>query len=110
MTQIVVLFILAVSAFVGGIFLQIWLSQRKSQWAGLLLPVCAFLIGFYFFFYAVLPSAGVESDNIVAAFLIFLACNIPTAVYLSIYFACRYKMREDEELERINKKDNHKSK
>lgn len=74
---------------VGCIFLQIFLAKRVSRWPGLILPAatlgCSLL--------AVLGVAvydGMSGGEILLAVgIIFVITNVPTLVFLAIYFACR---------------------
>ncbi|MBR0597627.1 hypothetical protein [Sinanaerobacter chloroacetimidivorans] len=97
---IILLLILA-----GGILLQIFLSKRESRWPGLILP-------FLFFGYSLLMVFslavydGMSSWDIFAMLVsTFLLSNIPTLIYLGIYFACREKYKRKKELGKMNIQD-----
>ena len=92
----------------GAILLQIFLSRRASRWPGLLLPGVTF-------FYSLVMLLSVAAYNgmgdngmegAVAALLSVLVMgNIPTAVLLGIYFACRGRERVKKELNKMNSQD-----
>ena len=75
--------------FIAIICLQIFLSNRKNKWAGLILPLLCFL------FTALIvpinmaaPATGINMNyiNLVIAFVIL---NIPTIIFMTIYCVCR---------------------
>lgn len=82
---------------------EIWLARREKRWPGLVLPGLAFLRGMaktILFYAACEPS----SMALGAAVLEFVLDNIPTAVLLAVYAACREyrgrKRRRAQELDR----------
>lgn len=85
---------------VGAIFLQIFLARRESAWPGLILPLLCLL-------YTVLLILGISGEGMsgwdifAAAAGTFLIGNIPTAVYLLIYFLCRRERGRKKELEKM---------
>lgn len=90
---------------VGGIFLQIFLSKKKSRWFGLILPAITFL-------YSLLMVLGVAvydgmsgREIFILIASTFLISNIPTIVLLGIYFGCREKVRLRAQLEKMNIQD-----
>lgn len=117
---------------VGAIFLQIFLSRRKSKWFGLILPTICLL----FSLIAVLnvpvytsgeltmqqiaPDGTVVEESVIeqhkqpivgngtAIFqmlVVFLLYNIPTAILLTVYFACRENIKKRSQLEKMNIQD-----
>lgn len=103
------LFIIVIFAL--SILLQIYLS-KQNKWSGLVIPGICLLLSivpilntpaYYNSTKTVIEKNGevisevVTKDNangdlaIGSLVLLFLVCNIPTAVYLAIYFACRGK-------------------
>lgn len=89
----------------GGIFLQIFLSKKKSRWFGLILPAITFL-------YSLLMVLGVAvydgmsgREIFILIASTFLISNIPTIVLLGIYFGCREKVRLRAQLEKMNIQD-----
>ena len=96
------LFVLLMLA-AAGVLLQIFLSRRESKWPGLILPG----IGFLFSLVAVLNVAAVGSagETIKAILLVLVLYNVPTAVLLAIYLACREKFRKRREMDKMNIED-----
>jgi len=86
----------------GVILLQIYLSKRESKWPGLLLPGISFLISFIYPLNMAIPAVG---GIVVALILGWLLANIPTAVLLAIYFACRGKQRRKKQLDKMSIQD-----
>ena len=129
---VVVLLCLAFLVFLAGsIWLQIFLSKKQNKWLGLIIP----LICFAFSIMAVLSLAmytntaitsltdvndGAKlSDKITiihsekssmfsmlaTVVPVFLISNIPTIIFLAIYFACREKLKLRTELDKMNIQD-----
>lgn len=88
---------------VGGVLLQIFLSQRENRWPGLVLPLLTLLSSL------LLPlnvmDTGSVSKNILAVVVTLLAGNIPTLVLLAIYWAAREKLRVRDQMEKMGKQD-----
>jgi hypothetical protein len=116
------LFLLVVAA--GAIVLQVFLSKKESKWLGLILPVISFgislivLLGFPLFAVystevsmngAVVEQAVSQTDGlstiIGAVVYLFVLYNIPTAVLLAIYAACRGKRKQQRDLEKMSVQD-----
>lgn len=92
-------------AMAGIIILQVFLSKRESKWPGLVLPVLAFLFGLLYPLNMVAPSEGVTVGFIFQMILVWLLGNIPTIVFLAIYFGCRGKQRRNRQLDKMNIQD-----
>ena len=88
---------------VGGIWLQIFLSKKESKWAGLILPIVSFCISLIFVLNV--ANIGEPSAVIVTIITAFLLCNIPTAVLLAIYAACRGKRKKQRALDKMSVQD-----
>lgn len=103
MTRVATTLLLFLALLVGGILLQIFLSKRKSKWPGLILPAVTFLWSLVL----VLNAAAFDSLAQAAAtvLMVFILGNIPTAVLLGIYFACREKRRKRSELDKMKLSD-----
>ena len=80
--------ILAFAFLIGIVLLQIFLSRTERKWPGLILPVISFLFGFLYPFNM---SAGAPIWQV---FFVWLLGNIPTIIFLAIYFACRPKRKQ----------------
>lgn len=89
----------------GMVVLQVFLSKRELRWPGLVLPAIAFLFGLLYPLNMVAPAEGVSAGFIVQMFVVWLLGNIPTALLLAIYFACRKKQRRDRQLDKLNIQD-----
>lgn len=116
---------------VGIVWLQIFLSRKQNKWAGLVIPFICFLVSIIFVFSlpsykystitnvtktfeganvvqetsqlpAVKPSVG---EILTLAVPVFIYTNIPTLIFLGIYFAFREKRKINLELEKMNIQD-----
>ena len=87
----------------GVVLLQVFLSKRESRGPGLVLP----LISFLYALVLVLNAAYFVSmaHAVLTTVLVFVIGNLPTAVLLAIYFACREKRKKRDELERMRIED-----
>jgi hypothetical protein len=87
----------------GSIVLQIFLSRRENRLLGLLLPIIALLISFMY----VLGVAdfGDTASTVMAMISVFVFANIPTAIFLVIYFACRERYGRKRNLDRMKSQD-----
>ena len=79
---------LAFAFLIGIVLLQIFLSRTERKWPGLILPIISFLFGFLYLYNM---SAG---TLIWQVFFVWLLGNIPTIIFLAIYFACRPKRKQ----------------
>jgi cytochrome bd-type quinol oxidase subunit 1 len=127
MTRTIEVMIIVLLVFgVGGIWLQIFLSKKESKWAGLILPIITFGISLTALLGGLLFSArtGITtttvngeiieqttkqianmSSIIGSAICIFILYNIPTAVLLAIYAACRGKRNRQRALDKMSVQD-----
>ena len=96
-TIVLLIFLLVFVA--GGVLLQICLSRREGKWPGLVLPVLSFLYSLVMAFSAVAYNGTIPWGPILASLIL---GNIPTALLLVIYFACREKFRKRSELDKMN--------
>lgn len=117
---------------VGGILLQIFLSKRKNKWLGLILPLLCLLFSIIpvlsvpmytsgeLTMQQLAPDGTVIEENIIEqhqqpivnsgsaifqVIIIFLLYNIPTAILLVVYFACRESIKKNSQLEKMNIQD-----
>jgi hypothetical protein len=127
--------VMIVGLGLGSIILQIYLSNMQSKWPGLILPIVTFLISLIFILNigvtwdmgetvsrTMMESGGLamqqadpdttiinQPPNVRAAIAAiastFLIANVPTAVFLVIYFAAREKHRIRAQLEQMNVQD-----
>lgn len=115
MKNAVVLFFVWVLVTAGAIYLEFRLAKTASKWPGLVLPIVTFLYSLLVLFAFASPdSIGPQGSvgpvaSIVGAsvsfFFAFLIANIPTFVFLAIYFAVREKKKRDEQMEKMHIKD-----
>lgn len=81
--------------FAGLIGLQVFLSRRKNKWLGLIFPLLCVTFSVVTILLSVSPSW----------FPTALIMNIPTIIFLVIYFACREQFKKSNELEKMNIQD-----
>lgn len=126
---VIIVLLLYIAFIVFLIRLQIKLSQAKEKWKGLLMPV----VFFVFSVMMVLGSASFYQTSITSQIFdeegkityehkettggklslgaalstlpIFVLGNIPTGVFLAIYFVQRSKLKPQEEINRMNIQD-----
>lgn len=90
---------------VGTIFLQIFLSKKKSKWLGLILPTITFLYSLLMIFSIAVFEGMTGGETFMLIASTFLISNIPTIVLLGIYFGCRKKMKLRSQLDKMNIQD-----
>ena len=95
--------IILLAACAGIIVLQIFLSKKESKWAGLILPIITFSISLIVVFNIV--YRGDLSTLLMTTIVNFLLFNIPTAVLLAIYAACRGKRKKQRDLNKMRAQD-----
>lgn len=89
----------------GVICLQVFLSKRSNKWLGLILPIISFVISIYTIF-NIYISDYMNGWQIFASLASTFAISIiPTVILLAIYFACRGKMKNEDELQKMNIQD-----
>ena len=89
--------ILMLVLLVGVPVLQVFLSRRENRWPGLLLPLLTFLYSLVMVCSVTAYEGGIPWCPILASFVL---GNIPKAVLLVIYAACREKFRKRSELDK----------
>ena len=94
--------ILMLALLVGVPVLQVFLSRRENQWLGLLLPLLTFLNSLVMVCSVTAYEGGVPWGPILASLI---SGNIPTAVLLVIYFACREKFCRRSEVDKTRIED-----
>lgn len=104
---------------IGIVALQIFLSKKESKWLGLILPAISIL-------FSIMAVLGLVSYTTIAGqsgkvilnavqipkvsilltgLYIFVLYNIPTAILLGIYYACREKIKKNREIEKMSVQD-----
>ena len=94
--------ILMLALLVGVPVLQVFLSRRENRWPGLVLPLLTFLNSLVMVCSVTAYEGGVPWGPILASLI---SGNIPTAVLLVIYFACREKFRRRSEVDNTRIED-----
>ena len=94
--------ILMLALLVGVPVLQVFLSRRENQWLGLLLPMLTFLYSLVMVCSVTAYEGGIPWGPSLASLIL---DNIPTAVLLVIYFACREKFRRRSEVDKTRIED-----
>jgi hypothetical protein len=95
--------IILLAPIAGTVFLQIFLSKRDNKWFGLILPILSLCLSLLVIFGMTIFDPAV--NMIITAGVSLLLCNIPTAILLVIYFACRETLKKRRELEKMNVQD-----
>ena len=122
------------AVIIGLIFLQIFLSKKQNKWLGLILPLMCLIfslitMGSIATFFSVkgelslqqispegevIEEVIVEQDiepvgnlgTTIFQILVVLAIyNIPTGIFLAIYFACREQFKKNSMLGKMNIQD-----
>ncbi len=72
------------------VVLQVYLSKRTSKMPGAILPVAFFVFSVIASISSAQSSLPVQPSNLLVFFLL---CNIPTAIFLIVYFVVRGKKK-----------------
>lgn len=81
-------FLIITAIFVLLFILQMLLSRQPAKWPGLLLPIFSFVVSLGLFgvkFWAAV-QLPFTLQGYLAPFVSFLLANIPTSVFLGVYF------------------------
>lgn len=117
----------------GSIWLQFFLSKKENKWLGLMIPAICFIFSIITVLslsmysvteatqYSVINGSETHIETsgpvilqlerpstmsmLVTALPVFLVTNIPTLIFLAIYFACREKLKTRTELDKMNIQD-----
>lgn len=89
--------------FIAIVLLQIILSKRENKWPGLIIPIISF--GFSILWILNIPNYLSLSRLMIKVILVFILANIPTAIFLAIYFICRKKVNKMSEIDKMNIQD-----
>lgn len=107
-------------AIITGItVLQIFMSKKQNKWLGLILPAITVLFSIMsvlglISFTTLTEQSGKSILNAVqipkisillTALYVFVLYNIPTAILLGIYYACREKIKKNREIEKMSVQD-----
>lgn len=105
MARIINTLIFVILLMGGVILLQIFLSKRESKIPGLVIPIISFLFGLLYPLNMTAPFEGVTIGFIFQMLIVWLIGNIPTIIFLAIYFACREKQYRNKQIEKMNVQD-----
>lgn len=105
MKNITIMLFLLFALLVGGVFLQIFLSRKKSKWFGLILPTITFLYSLLMIFNIAVFDGMTGGEIFILIASTFLSSNVPTIILLGIYFGCREKMKIRSQLDKMNIQD-----
>lgn len=97
--------IIVLVLIIGSFVLQFFLSKREGKWPGRILPIISFLFSLTVPLNYSVPHDGVTAGIIAQLLIITLLVNIPTAIYLTIYFACREKFKRRRQMDKMNIQD-----
>jgi hypothetical protein len=78
--------VLGVGFLAALAFLQVLLSSRQNKWFGVFIPALWFLG-------TIIPLAGNAMKLVGTTIGLFILLNVPTIIYLLIFFACREKVK-----------------
>ncbi len=102
MESVLSVFIRLTVLVVGGVLLQVFLSKREGRWPGLILPLLTFLYSLLMVFNVQATGDGFPWGPVFASLMV---GNIPTAILLAIYAACREKRRRNDAVDKMNIQD-----
>jgi FtsH-binding integral membrane protein len=105
MRNVTIMLFLVLALLIGVIFLQIFLSKKKSKWLGLILPTITLLYSLLMVLNIAVFDEMTGGEIFVLFASTFLISNIPTIVLLGIYFGCREKMKIRSQLDKMNIQD-----
>lgn len=101
--RIVTMLLVLLAVFVGFLFLERFLARQESKIPGLILPGLQIIGSLIPVFY--IANTGDAAEIAWSISWVLLLSNIPTALYLAIYFTCRSKRDKDAERQRMNIQD-----
>lgn len=89
----------------GIVWIQVFLSNKKSKILGLVLPAITFIYSLIVVLglAAFETMSGGEVFGLIAS--TFLLTNIPTIILIAIYIASREKIKRNKEIEKMNIQD-----
>ena len=132
MGNAVLLIIIMLLLLAGSIWLQIFLSRKNNKWLGLIIPLVCLIFSILFVLSITMyttsseittvtetvngvvlreESIVLESDKpsilsmLASSIPTFIMFNIPTLIFLAIYFACREKIKTKNQLDKMNVQD-----
>ncbi len=97
--------ILLLIIFISSLILQIFLSKKEGKIPGLVLPIIAFIFSFLLPLGMMVSSEGINAAFVFELFAVWLLGNIPTIIFLAIYFGCREKRKRNRQIEKMSIQD-----
>ncbi|MBP3888726.1 MAG: hypothetical protein J6F30_13945 [Cellulosilyticum sp.] len=112
--------------------LQIFLSSRKNKWWGLIMPLLGIgysliIVGSMVAFNETSTTVTIHTEDgtviekvegegetlpsknigkiVGTSIILFIVSNIPTLIYLAIYFGCREKLKKNQQLKNMQIQD-----
>ena len=100
------IFIFQLIPLIGFSLLQYFLSNKDHKWLGYILPILSFFnAGLKVFLWA-LPPVSIPLPHAIHRVLSSLFFhNIPTLVFLCIYWLCRRRIKKRAQIEKMNIQD-----
>lgn len=98
--------LIIIGVFAGVVWLQVFLSKMESRWPGLVLPIISVVVSSLLVltnFLNVDNMSGLELFGMLAITL--LLANIPTIIFLAIYFALKANQKKKKAVEKMNIQD-----
>lgn len=119
MTRTILLLMILLILIAGVALLQIFLSNKQNKWLGLILPAITVLFSLISVLgLAAFTTMTKQSEKtilnavqipklsiLLTALYVFILYNIPTAILLGIYYACREKIKKNREIEKMSLQD-----
>ena len=120
MTRTLFSIIIFLIVIIGIAVLQIFMSKKQSKWLGLILPAITVLFSIvvvlglasYTILFTVQSGKTIlnavqipKVSFLLTALYVFALYNIPTAILIGIYYACREKIKKNREIEKMNVQD-----
>lgn len=87
------------------LMLHIFLSKKENKYLGLIIPSIYVLLSILTCVGAAMFIGVIDADTIVQSVIIFITYNIPTLIFMAIYFSCRKKVNKISELDKMNIQD-----
>lgn len=103
MIRVLLVLVFYLAMMGGAIWLQIFLSKKANRWLGLILPIITF--GLSLIFVMNIIDTGNAWQNTITVASTLLLTNIPTAILLVIYFACREKLKKKSQIDKMSIQD-----
>jgi len=94
-----------VLVFVGLSLLEVFLSKSKIKWIGLILPAICFTIALIVGIGHIVSDLHADFAILLMDIVFVIIYNIPTFIFIIIYYFSRKKNNKRKELEKMNIQD-----